>query len=63
MDNALSSVRMEGLEPGREAAAIFQSHVDGELTESEMRAALSALHDRKYGPLRLPRDEYSKKPA
>ena len=55
MDNALASVRMQGLEPGREAAAIFQRHVDGDLTEPEVRAALTALHDRKYGPVRLSR--------
>lgn len=63
MDDALASVRMEGLEPSEEAKAIFQRHVDGELTESEMGAALDALHDRKYGPVRLPRHERSQKPA
>ena len=63
MDDALASVRMEGLEPSDEAKAIFERHVDGELTEAEMGAAIDALHDRKYGPVRLPRDERSQKPA
>jgi len=62
-ENALASVRMEGVEPSEKARAIFQRHVDGELTESEMGAALDALHDRKYGPVRLPWDERSQKPA
>lgn len=63
MSAALASVRMEDLEPSDEAKAIFQRHVDGELTEAEMSTALDALHDRKYGPVRLPRDERSQKPA
>ena len=63
MDDALASVRMEGLEPSDEAKAIFERHVDGELTEAEMGSAIYALHDRKYGPVRLPRDERSQKPA
>ncbi len=63
MDDALASVRLEGLEPSDEAKAIFERHVDGELTEAEMGAAIDALHDRKYGPVRLPRDERSQKPA
>jgi hypothetical protein len=29
------------------------------LTKSEMRAELAALHDRKYGPVSLPRNEHS----
>ena len=63
MDDALASVRLEGLEPSAEAKVIFERHVDGELTEAEMGAAIDALHDRKYGPVRLPRDERSQKPA
>ena len=63
IDNALASVRMEGLEPSEEAHSIFQRYVDGELTETQMGAALDALHDRRYGPVRLPRDERSQEPA
>ncbi len=63
MDNALAGVRLEGLEPGAEAAEIFERHVNGELTLSEMGEALDTLHDRDYGPVRLPRDERSQKPA
>jgi len=63
MDNALASVRMENLEPSDEAKAIFRRHVEGELTEAEMGAALDALHDRKYGPVRPPGYERSQKTA
>ena len=63
MEDALASVRMEGLEPDAEALAIFQRHVDGELTESEMGAAIDQLNDRDFGPIRLPRNQRSQKPA
>jgi len=43
------------LEPGPEALAIFQRHVDGELDMEEAGKAIEAMHDRKYGPVRLPR--------
>lgn len=56
IENALASVRMEGLEPSEEAKAIFQQYVDGDLTSEEMGAAIDRHLDRKYGPVRLPRD-------
>ena len=56
VENALASVRMEGLEPSAEAKAIFQRYVDGELTSHEMGAAIDQHLDREYGPIRLPRD-------
>lgn len=56
VENALASVRMEGLEPSAEAKAIFQRYVDGELTSQEMGAAIDQHLDREYGPIRLPRD-------
>jgi hypothetical protein len=63
VENALASVRMEGLEPSPEALAIFERYVDGELTSKEMGRALDTLLDSKYGPVRLPRDERSTEPA
>ena len=56
---ALASVRMEGLEPGPEATAIFQDYADGLLTSEEVDAAIEALHDRKYGSVRLSRNDRS----
>ena len=57
MEDALASVRMEGLEPSMEAKAIFQRYVDGELTLEEMGRAIDEHCDREYGPVRLPRNE------
>ena len=56
VENALASVRMEGLEPSAEAKAFFQQYVDGELTSEEMGAAIDRHLDAKYGPVRLSRD-------
>jgi hypothetical protein len=56
MENALASGRLEGLEPSDAAKAIFQLYVDGELTIEQMGRAIDEMADRKYGPLRLPRD-------
>jgi len=56
---ALASVRMEGLEPGDEAKAIFQCYVDGGLTLEQMGAEIEALHDRKHGPIHVSRNEHS----
>ena len=63
MENALASVRLEGLEPDAEAASIFQRHIAGELTLDEMGAAIDELNDRDFGPLRLPRNGPTQKPA
>lgn len=57
IENAVASVRLEGLEPSNEAMAIFQRYVDGELTMDEMGQAMEEYADRKYGPVRLPRHQ------
>ena len=56
LENALASVRIEGLEPSDEAKAIFRRYVDGELTFEEMGQAIETLHDKLYGPVRLSGD-------
>jgi hypothetical protein len=53
VENALASVRMEGLEPPAEAREIFQRYVDGDATLEEMGRAVDQLLDRQYGPVRL----------
>jgi hypothetical protein len=57
VENALASVRMEGLEISAEAQAMFQRYVDGEVTSDELDRAFDRYFDRKYGPVRLPRNE------
>ena len=59
VENALASVRMEGLEPSEEAKGIFQRYVEGDLTLNEMGRAVDELLDRQYGPVRLSRNECS----
>jgi len=56
VEQALASVRLEGLEPGSEAIAIYQRYVDGEIGLEQVGAEIDALNDRDYGPVRLPRN-------
>jgi hypothetical protein len=63
IENAMASVRMEGLKISPEAKAIFQRYVDGDLTSSQMGKAIDTLLDSKYGPVRLPANKRSKEPA
>jgi hypothetical protein len=57
VENALASVRMEGLEVSPEAKAMFQQYVDGDVSPEELDRAFDQYFDRKYGPVRLPRNE------
>lgn len=59
VENAVASVRLEGLEPSEVAMAIFQKYVDGEVTSEELDRAFSEHLDRQYGPVRLPGHERS----
>jgi hypothetical protein len=56
VENALASVRMEGLEPSEEAKATFQRYVDGELSLEGMGRAIDQILDPSNGSLRLPRN-------
>lgn len=59
VDNALASLRIEGLEPSDEAKGIFQQYANGELTLQEMGRAVDQLAERQYGPVRLSRNDCS----
>ena len=54
VENAIASVRIEGLEPSDDAKALFQRYVDGELTSEELESAFDSYFDRKYGPVCVP---------
>lgn len=54
IENALASVRMEGLEPSDGAKALFERYVDGEITSEDLDRAFASHLDNKYGPVRLP---------
>jgi hypothetical protein len=57
VENALASVRLEGLEPSAEALSVFERYANGEISLEEMGAAIDAAAERDYGPVRLSRDE------
>ncbi len=54
IENALASVRMEGLEPSAEAKALFEHYVDGDLTAEDLDSAFARHLESKHGPVRLP---------
>ena len=54
VENAMASVRLEGLEPTDGAKAIFERYVSGELTMDEAGEAIRALHVRKPMPADAP---------
>ena len=51
--DAVTNLRLEGLEMDEEAKRIFQRHVDGEITSEEFRAAIGDLNERKFRPVSL----------
>ena len=54
--DAVTNLRLEGLEMDEEAKRIFQRHVDGEIGFEEFRAAIDDLNERKFRPLSLSRN-------
>jgi hypothetical protein len=56
VEQALATVRLEGLEPGTEALAIYQRYVEGEISLDQVGVEIDALNDRDYGPVRLRRN-------
>lgn len=57
VENALASVRMEGLEPSEQTTVLFQRYVDGGLTSDELDRAFAACLDHEYGPACLRQSE------
>jgi hypothetical protein len=55
--DAVTNLRLEGLEMDEEAKRIFQRHIDGEITSEQLRAAIDDLNDRKFRPLSLSGNE------
>jgi hypothetical protein len=51
--DAVTNLRLEGLEMDEEAKRIFQRHIDGEIASEEFRAAIDDLNERKFRPLSL----------
>jgi hypothetical protein len=57
VENALASVRLEGLEPSTQAKGIFQRYAEGDLSIEEMGRAVDEILNRNYGPVRLSGNE------
>ncbi len=53
---AVSSVRLEGLEPTEAAQAVFDRYVAGDLSTDEMAAEIRALNVRQFGPIHVSGD-------
>jgi hypothetical protein len=51
--DAITNLRLEGLEMDEEAKRIFQKHVEGEITSKEFRAAIDDLNERRFRPVSL----------
>lgn len=56
VENAIASVRLEGLEPTPGAMAIFDRYVAGEITIEQMGEEIRALNAREFGPVPVSRD-------
>ena len=56
VNNALASVRMEGLEPDERVLDLYQLYVTGELTSEALDEALNRHFVAEYGPLSIPRN-------
>lgn len=51
--DAVTNLRLEGLEMDEGAKRIFQAHVDGQISSEEFRAAIDDLNERKFRPVSL----------
>jgi hypothetical protein len=57
----IANLRIEALYVDDELRRIFQRHVDGEISDEELRAAIDELNERRLGPLPVPRKPPEKK--
>ena len=51
VDNAIASLRLEGLQPTDAAVAIFARYIVGELSAGEMSSEVRASNAREFGPV------------
>ena len=51
--DAVTNLRLEGLEMDEETKRIFQRHIDGQISSEEFRAAIDDLNERKFRPVSL----------
>src|SRR6266403_5970 len=54
----IANLRIEDLHLDEELKCIFQRHVDGEIGDEELGAAIDELNERRFGPLRISRNAH-----
>jgi uncharacterized protein HemY len=52
----IAHLRIEDLHLDDESQRIFQQHVDGEIDDEELDAALDELNERRFGPVSVSRN-------
>jgi hypothetical protein len=52
----IAHLRIENLFLDEELKRIFERHVEGEISDEELDAAIDELNERRFGPLPVPRD-------
>jgi len=53
-EEALASIRLEGLELDEQTRALYGRYIKGELTLAQVGSAIDELNDREFGPVSLP---------
>ena len=51
----VAHLRIENLHLDEELERLFQRHVNGEIADEELDAAIDDLNERRFGPLPVPR--------
>lgn len=62
-EEALASVRLEGLELDEQVKALYQRYISGELALAEVGSAIDELDAREFGPVSLSRHKRPQEPA
>ena len=52
----IANLRIENLHVDDELTRIFQRHVDGDIGDEELGAAIDELNERRFGPLSVSRN-------
>ena len=62
-EEALASLRLEGLDLDERAEALHRKYIEGELTLAEVGSAIDELNHREFGPVSLSRHKRPQKSA
>jgi hypothetical protein len=62
-EEALASIRLEGLDLDEPVKALYQRYIDGELTLAEVGSAIDEFDDREFGPVSVSRHQRPEEPS